>query len=62
MREAGRGEVGNKWNLLVARILNQLSKIFNLSKIKKNQLLGTVFTNKEYVGGIAKPKWICLLV
>lgn len=54
MREADRGGVGNKWNLLVARILNQL-----ISKIKKNQLLGTVFTNKEYVGGIAKPKWIC---
>lgn len=54
MGETGRGGVGNKWNLLVARILNQL-----ISKIKKKSTVSTVFTNKEYVGGIAKPKWIC---
>lgn len=45
---------GNKRNLLVARVLNQLT-----SKIKKiNKPLDTV-TNKEYIGGIAKPKWVC---
>ena len=45
MGETGRGGVGNKWNLLVARILNQL-----ISKIKKNQLLVLYLLIKSMLG------------
>lgn len=45
MGETGRGGVGNKWNLLVARILNQL-----ISEIKKNQLLVLYLLIKSMLG------------